>query len=157
VDVTAAANHAGQATPEIAPLAIAVGLEQLQRDHRVTLAGPTTLAALLNALQMGFCSVAIERRSSEVWQVLGAVRTEFTKYNDVVERIGKQLGSAANSVEALGVRTRAMSRKLRGVETLPEAEAAMLLGFEQELVGGRGGTGSGEVIVSREKCGSRGP
>ena len=104
--------------------------EQLQRDHHVSLAGPTTLTALLNALQMGFRSVAIERRSSEVWQVLGAVRTEFGKYNQVVERLGKQLGSAANSVEALGARTRVMSRTLRGVETLPAPEAAALLGFD---------------------------
>ena len=106
--------------------------EQLQREHHVTLAGPTTLTALLNALQMGFRSVAIERRSSEVWQVLGAVRTEFGKYNEVVARIGKQLGSAANSVEALGQRTRAMTRKLRDVETLPEADATALLGLADD-------------------------
>ncbi|TXL70853.1 DNA recombination protein RmuC [Vineibacter terrae] len=106
--------------------------EQLQRDHHVTLAGPTTLTALLNALQMGFRSVAIEKRSSEVWQVLGAVRTEFGKYNEVVDRIGKQLTTAANSVDALGRRTRAMGRKLRSVETLPEAEASMLLGLAQD-------------------------
>lgn len=104
--------------------------ERLQRDHHVTLAGPTTLTALLNALQMGFRSLAIEKRSSEVWQILGAVRTEFDKYNTVVERLGKQLGTAANSVEALGTRTRAMSRTLRGVETLPVPEAAALLGLE---------------------------
>jgi DNA recombination protein RmuC len=101
--------------------------EELQRDHHVTLAGPTTLTALLNALQMGFRSVAIERRSSEVWQVLGAVRTEFGKYNDVVERLGTQLGTAAKSVKSLGVRTRAMNRKLRSVETLPVPEATALL------------------------------
>jgi DNA recombination protein RmuC len=104
--------------------------ERLQREHHVTLAGPTTLTALLNALQMGFRSLAIEKRSSEVWQILGAVRTEFDKYNTVVERLGKQLGSAANSVEALGTRTRAMSRTLRKVETLPAPEAAALLGLE---------------------------
>jgi DNA recombination protein RmuC len=104
--------------------------EQLQREHHVTLAGPTTLTALLNALQMGFRSVAIEKRSSEVWQVLGAVRTEFGKYNEVVDRLGKQLNSAANSVDSLGRRTRAMSRTLRTVETLPAPEAAALLGFD---------------------------
>ena len=108
--------------------------EQLQRDHHVSLAGPTTLTALLNALQMGFRSVAIQQRSSEVWQVLGAVRTEFGKYNQVVERLGKQLGSAANSVEALGARTRVMSRTLRGVESLPAPEAAALLGFDGDSV-----------------------
>src|SRR4029078_8950828 len=101
--------------------------ESVQHEHHVTLASPTTLAAMLNAFQMGFRSVAIERRSSEVWQVLGAVRTEFGKYNEVVARIGKQLGSAANSVESLGQRTRAMTRKLRDVETLPEADATALL------------------------------
>jgi DNA recombination protein RmuC len=104
--------------------------EQLQREHHVTLAGPTTLTALLNALQMGFRSVAIEKRSSEVWQVLGAVRTEFGKYNEVVDRLGKQLNSAANSVDSLGRRTRAMSRTLRTIETLPAPEAAALLGFD---------------------------
>lgn len=77
--------------------------EKLQRDHQVTLAGPTTLTALLNALQMGFRSLALQKRSSEVWQVLGAVRTEFGKYNGVVEKIGKQLGTAANTVHELDV------------------------------------------------------
>ena len=104
--------------------------EKLQREHQVTLAGPTTLTALLNALQMGFRSLAIQKRSSEVWQVLGAVRTEFGKYNDVVEKIGRQLGSAANSVHELGRRTRAMGRKLRDVETLPIPQAEALLGFD---------------------------
>jgi len=104
--------------------------EQLQREHHVTLAGPTTLTALLNALQMGFRSVAIEKRSSEVWQVLGAVRTEFGKYNEVVDRLGKQLNTAANSVESLGRRTRAITRKLKTVESLPVPEAATMLGFE---------------------------
>lgn len=103
--------------------------ERLQREYNVTLAGPTTLTALLNALQMGFRSLAIQKRSSEVWQVLGAVRTEFGKYNAVVEKLGKQLGTAANSVEVLGQRTRAMNRKLREVETLPAAQAEALLGF----------------------------
>ncbi len=110
--------------------------ERLQREQHVTLAGPTTLTALLNALQMGFRSLAIQKRSSEVWQVLGAVRTEFTKYNAVVDKLGKQLGSAASSVEALGVRTRAMGRKLRDVETLPTPEAEALLGFNGEAAMG---------------------
>jgi DNA recombination protein RmuC len=92
--------------------------EDLQREHHVTLAGPTTLTALLNALQMGFRSVAIEKRSSEVWQVLGAVRFQFEKYNDVVEGLGRNLGTAANSVKELARRTRVMNGKLKGVETL---------------------------------------
>ncbi|WP_407522729.1 DNA recombination protein RmuC [Methylobacterium oryzisoli] len=113
-----------------------VGLfECMQREHQVTLAGPTTLAALLNALQMGFRSIAIERRSGEVWKVLGAVRTEFGKYNDVVQKLGNQLATAAKSVDSLGVRTRAMDRKLRDVEMLPEGTStAALLGFEGEDV-----------------------
>lgn len=104
--------------------------EFLQREHHVSLTGPTTLTAFLNALQMGFRSVAIEKRSSEVWQVLGAVRSEFGKYNKVVDQIAKQLSTAAKSVENLGTRTRVMSRKLRDVETLPNEAAQALLGFE---------------------------
>ena len=102
--------------------------EQLQRDHHVTLTGPTTFTALLNALQMGFRSLSIEKRSSEVWQILGAVRGEFVRYNEVVDRLSKQLNTAAKSVETLGMRTRAMNRKLRNVESLPEATAEILIG-----------------------------
>lgn len=110
-------------------------LECLQRDHKVTLAGPTTLAALLNALQMGFRSLAIEKRSGEVWQVLGAVQQEFGKYNQVVDKLASQITTAANSVEKLGQRTRAMNRKLRTVESLPEGTpTAALLGFDAEEV-----------------------
>jgi len=102
--------------------------EQLQREYHVTLTGPTTFTALLNALQMGFRSLAIEKRSSEVWQILGAVRGEFGKYNEVVDKLSKQLSTAAKSVESLGIRTRAMNRTLRDVEKLPEATAEILLG-----------------------------
>ena len=102
--------------------------EQLQREYHVTLTGPTTFTALLNALQMGFRSLAIEKRSSEVWQILGAVRGEFGKYNEVVDKLSKQLSTAAKSVENLGMRTRAMNRKLRDVETLPDATTQILLG-----------------------------
>jgi len=96
-------------------------------EYHVTLAGPTTLTALLNALQMGFRSLAIEQRSSEVWRILGAVKTEFGKYNDVVDGLSRQLNTAARSVESLGVRTRAMSKKLRDVEKLPEDTAQIIL------------------------------
>ena len=102
--------------------------EQLQRDCHVTLTGPTTFTALLNALQMGFRSLAIEKRSSEVWQILGAVRGEFGKYNEVVDKLSKQLSTAAKSVENLGMRTRAMNRKLRDVEKLPDATAEIIIG-----------------------------
>lgn len=101
--------------------------ENLQREHHVTLAGPTTFTALVNALQVGFRSLAIEKRSSEVWHILGAVRTEFGRYNEVVDRLAKQLNTAAKSVESLGVRTRAMNRRLRDVERLPDETAKMML------------------------------
>jgi DNA recombination protein RmuC len=90
---------------------------------------------MLNAFQMGFRSLAIEKRSSEVWQVLGAVRTEFKKYNDVVDTLGKQLNRAANSVDSLGRRTRAMTRTLKTVEALPEDGATQkLLGISPEEI-----------------------
>jgi DNA recombination protein RmuC len=100
----------------------------LQRDFRVTVAGPTTLTALLNSLQMGFRTLAIERRSSEVWQVLGAVKTEFGKFGDVLARTKSQLETVTRSIEAAEVRTRAMNRKLRDVEALPGEEATTMLG-----------------------------
>ena len=107
--------------------------EQLQRELKIVLAGPTTLSAILHAFQMGFRSLAIEKRSSEVWQVLGAVQQEFGKYNKVVEQLGKQLSTAANSVDSLGRRTRAMTRTLRQVEKLPsDMNAAEVLGLEDE-------------------------
>jgi DNA recombination protein RmuC len=99
----------------------------LQRDYRVTIAGPTTLTALLNSLQMGFRTLAIEQRSSEVWQVLGAVKTEFGKFGDVLARTKKQLDSVALSIEMAERRTRVMSNKLRSVEALPGEKAATLL------------------------------
>ncbi|RAU95213.1 DNA recombination protein RmuC [Mycolicibacter senuensis] len=102
--------------------------EQLQAKYKVTLAGPTTLAALLNSLRMGFRTLAIEQRSSEVWQVLGAVKTEFGKFAAVLEKTRKQLDTARNTIDTAGVRTRAIERKLRGVESLPEPEADAMLG-----------------------------
>ncbi|MET0617788.1 MAG: DNA recombination protein RmuC [Luteibacter sp.] len=103
--------------------------DQLQRDHRVTVAGPTTLTALLNSLQMGFRTLAIQKRSSEVWQVLAAVKNEFGKFATVLERTQKQLDSATNSIKNAGVRTRAIERKLRGVESLGGEESQALLGL----------------------------
>jgi DNA recombination protein RmuC len=90
----------------------------LQHACRVMVTGPTTLAAILNSLQMGFRTVAIERRSSEVWQVLAAAKAEFRKYGDVWDRLGKQLATAQNTVSEAGKRTRAVERRLRDVETL---------------------------------------
>ena len=102
----------------------------VQRECRVTIAGPTTLTAVLNSLQMGFRTLAIEKRSSEVWQTLGAVKTEFAKFGEVLARTKKQLEAAASSIDAAEVRTRAMSRQLTRVEALPGAEAVRLLGGE---------------------------
>ncbi|MEK2601089.1 DNA recombination protein RmuC [Burkholderia arboris] len=102
----------------------------LQRDYRVTVAGPTTLTALLNSLQMGFRTLAIEQRSSEVWQVLGAVKTEFGKFGDVLARTKAQLETVTRSIESAEQRTRVMSRKLKQVEALPGDTAAGLLGAE---------------------------
>ncbi len=99
----------------------------LQRDFRVTLVGPTTLLALLNSLQMGFRTLAIERRSSEVWQLLGSIKGEFGKFAGVLEKAHGQLDTVQNSIKQAGVRTRAIERKLRGVETLPaDASTPML-------------------------------
>ncbi len=102
--------------------------DALQREYRVSVAGPTTLSALLNSLQMGFRTLAIEKRSSEVWLVLGAVKTEFAKFGDVLAAAKKQLQSVANSIEAAEVRTRAMDRRLKDVEAMPEPEARGVLG-----------------------------
>ncbi|MDR3398822.1 MAG: DNA recombination protein RmuC [Pandoraea sp.] len=102
----------------------------LQREYRVTVAGPTTLTALLNSLQMGFRTLAIERRSSEVWQVLGAVKTEFTKFGDVLARTKSQLETVTRSIDKAEVRTRAMARQLKAVEALPGEQAVELLGVE---------------------------
>ena len=93
--------------------------DELQRKHRVVVAGPTTLSAILNSLRMGFQTLAIEKRSSEVWQVLAGVKAEFGKFGEVLTRLGKNLQSAQNTIESAGVRTRAMEKKLRSVEELP--------------------------------------
>ena len=102
--------------------------ELLQREHRVTVAGPTTLTALLNSLQMGFRTLAIAKRSSEVWTLLGAVKTEFSKFASVLERTHKQLETVQRSISSAGQRTRAIERKLRGVETLSDDASQQLLG-----------------------------
>ena len=94
--------------------------ERMQREFRVTPCGPTTLAALLNSLQMGFRTVAIERRTAEVWQLLGAVRTEFARYGEAVDKARTRLQGAMNDLDSVDVRARAVSRKLRGVGESPE-------------------------------------
>ncbi len=103
-------------------------VEQLQRDYRVNVAGPTTLAALLNSLQMGFRTLAIQKRSSEVWAILGAVKTEFGKFGQVIGKVQKKLQEASGVIDRAQVRTRAIDRKLRDVEELPAADAQQVLG-----------------------------
>ena len=102
-------------------------MEALQRDHRVTLAGPTNLMAMLNALQMGFRTLALEKRSSEVWQVLGAVKTEFGKFGDVLTRVRNQTQTVLNTLDQAQTRSNVMHRALRQVDALPEADAQALL------------------------------
>ena len=108
---------------------VRIGLvEALQRDYHVNIAGPTTMAAILNSLQMGFRTLAIQKHSSEVWNVLGAVKTEFDKFADVLDATKKQLENAHNRLEDLvGVRTRQIQRRLRTVGQLPEEQSKQLL------------------------------
>ena len=102
-------------------------MESLQRDHRITLAGPTTLLAMLGSLQMGFRTLALEKRSSEVWQVLGAVKTEFEKFGGVLAKVKSQTETVLNTLNSAETRSRAMGRALRQVEALPEPQAQALL------------------------------
>ena len=103
--------------------------ETLQREWRVSLSGPTTLAAMLNSLQMGFRTLAIEQRSAEVWAVLGAVKTEFGKFGEALAHTRKKLDEASNSISRAETRTRQLSRKLKNVEALPVAESEQLIGM----------------------------
>ena len=102
-------------------------IESLQRDYRVTLAGPTTLMAMLNSLQMGFRTLALEKRSSEVWQVLGAVKTEFGKFGDVLAKVKEQTQTVLNTLDKAQTRSNVMHRALRQVEAMPEGEVPGLL------------------------------
>ena len=102
-------------------------MESLQREQRVTLAGPTTLLAMLNSLQMGFRTLALEKRSSEVWQVLGAVKTEFGKFGDVLARVKTQTQTVLNTLDAAQTRSNVMHRALKNVEALPDEQALQLL------------------------------
>ncbi len=108
-------------------------MESLSRDHRITLAGPTTLLAMLNSLQMGFRTLALEKRSSEVWQVLGAVKTEFGKFGDVLAKIKSNAETMLNTVSSAEQRSRVMGKALRNVEALPEPDSARLLPLDKEL------------------------
>ncbi len=106
-------------------------VQELHAECRVVVAGPTTLAAILSSLRMGFSTIAIERRSSEVWRVLGAVKSEFGKFGEVLERVRRQLATASNTIEDTGRRTRAMEQRLRHVEELSPDLAMTVLGLEE--------------------------
>jgi DNA recombination protein RmuC len=102
-------------------------VQALQREHKVMLAGPTTLLATLTSLQMGFRTLALERRSAEVWEVLGAVKTEFGKFGDVLAKTRKKLEEATSTIDAAQTRTQVMTRRLKSVEALPDERALQLL------------------------------
>ena len=107
--------------------------EILQREYRVIVTGPTTIAALLNSLQMGFRTLAIEKRASEVWTLLGAVKTEFGKFGDLLDKTHKQLSAVSNTIEGAAKKSRNIERKLKGVQELPVSETVKLLGEAEEL------------------------
>ena len=104
--------------------------EFIQRESRVVIAGPTTLWSILSSLQMGFRTLAIQKRSSEVWNLLAAVKTEWTKYGDVLESVQKKLEQASKTIDQAKTRSRSVGRKLRDVQDLPVAEAAVLLSLD---------------------------
>ncbi len=101
--------------------------EKLQNDYKVIITGPTTLTAILNSLQMGFKTLAIEKRSSEVWTLLGTVKTEFGKFGDVLEKTQEKLRQASDTIDSAKVRTRAIERKLKDVQELPAGEQNNLI------------------------------
>ncbi|MCE7054575.1 DNA recombination protein RmuC [Algoriphagus sp. AGSA1] len=102
--------------------------QQIQQDYKVVITGPTTLSAILNSLQMGFRTLAIQKRSSEVWQVLGAIKTEFGKFGTLIERTQKKISEANSELDKLvGTRTRVIQRKLKNIQELPDAESSKLL------------------------------
>nr|MBP8980329.1 DNA recombination protein RmuC [Syntrophobacterales bacterium] len=118
--------------------------EQLQREFKVVVTGPTTLAALLNSLQMGFRTLAIEKRSSEVWELLGAVKTEFSAFGGILEKTRKKILEAGNTIEKAAVRSRAIEKKLLNVQGLPAPDDA-LSGADGENGGNRRDTGDAEA------------
>ena len=102
--------------------------ECLQREFKITVVGPTNLVAFLSSLQMGFKTLAIEKRSSEVWEILGAVKTEFGRFGTILEKTKKKLQEATNVIDRAGVRSRAIERKLKAVQALPQEESVAVLG-----------------------------
>ena len=102
-------------------------VEKIQQDYRIVIAGPTSLSAILSSLRIGFRTLAIEKRSSEVWKVLAAVKTEFGRFGEVLSKVKRQLNTASNTIDQTGARTRAMERRLRSVEELPPESTAKIL------------------------------
>ncbi|MGD8981822.1 MAG: DNA recombination protein RmuC [Desulfobacterales bacterium] len=102
-------------------------VEKIQQDYRIVIAGPTSLSAILSSLRIGFRTLAIEKRSSEVWKILAAVKTEFGKFGDVLSKVKRQLNTASNTIDQTNVRTRAMARRLKAVEELPLESTAKIL------------------------------
>ncbi|MYN01830.1 DNA recombination protein RmuC [Pseudoduganella sp. DS3] len=121
--------------------------DELQRVNRVSIAGPSTLTALLNSLQMGFRTLALEKRSSEVWQVLGAVKTEFAKFGDVLAATKTTLERAARNIESAEVRSRQMARKLKSVEALPAEAALLMLGAADAAEGTDGAEADADSVA----------
>jgi DNA recombination protein RmuC len=112
--------------------------ELIQRDCKVVVAGPTTLWSILNSLQMGFRTLAIQQRSSEVWNLLAAVKTEFGKYGEVLVKVQKKLQEASNTIDTAAVRNRAIERKLRDVQEIPTSDAQKVLLLEAVVGDGEG-------------------
>jgi len=108
-------------------------VETLLSEYRVVVAGPTTLSAILSSLRMGFQTLAIEERASEVWKVLSAVKTEFGKFGDVLAKVQRQLETASHTIQETGVRTRAMAKRLRAVEKAPDEEASKILRLQEKV------------------------
>ena len=117
------------------PEAIRIGaVDEVQRLYRVSVAGPTTMAALLNSLQMGFRTLAIQKHSSEVWEILGAVKTEFNTFGKVLSQTRNRLRQADEELDKLvGTRTRAIERKLRAVEALDSRDSDEVLGLSEAM------------------------
>jgi len=101
--------------------------EYIQREYKITVVGPTNLSAFLSSLQMGFRTLAIERRSNEIWNILGGVKTEFGKFGDTPDKIKNKISAAAKEIDTVGTRSRAIERKLRDVEELPDGQAVAFI------------------------------
>jgi len=124
-------------------------MTELQRQYRIVVAGPTTLAAILSSLRMGFQTLAIEKRASEVWKVLAAVKTEFGKFGEVLSKVKKQLGTVNNTIGQAERRTRVMERKLRDVQELPGPESGSILSLGPGLLAGEN-EGEGDGVENQE-------